>query len=216
SAGDSINVCSTSAQGDSAPIRIIKGPRTMLRNPNGVAVDTVNHEVWVANFGNHTATAYKSDANGNVEPVRVIRSAPIKEPTVLISSPFMIAFDSKRDEVIVPTCVAQPRISIWPSAADKNVAPVRIIEGQNTHLNRTVHAVAYDDIHDEIIVQSNMGQAIVTYRGGANGNEAPLRVIQGPKTNLRDPQTIFIDPANDEIYAFNMSVDDTLLVFDRK
>src|SRR5205814_4496394 len=103
----------------------------------------------------------------------------------------------------------------WPSSANKNVAPVRIIEGQNTHVNRTVHAVAYDDLHDEIVVQSNMGQAIVTYRGGANGNEAPLRVIQGPKTNLRDPQTIFIDPVNNEIYAFNMSVDDTLLVFDR-
>ena len=92
-AGDSINVFSATANGDVAPIRQIKGPKTLLRNPNGVSVDTVNGEVWVANFGNHTATAYKWDANGNAEPVRVIRSAPLNAPTTLISNPYMIAFD---------------------------------------------------------------------------------------------------------------------------
>ncbi len=214
-AGDSINVYSATANGDVAPIRQIKGPKTLLRNPNGVSVDTVNGEVWVANFGNHTATAYKWDANGNVDPVRVIRSAPLNAPTTLISNPYMIAMDTRRDEVLVPNCVAQPRIAAYSSSADKNAVPTRIIEGQKTLLNRTVHAIAYDDIHDEIVVQSNIGQAVVTYRGGANGDEAPIRIIQGPKTLLRDPQSLFIDPVNNEIYVLNMGTDDTLLVYDR-
>ena len=214
-AGDSINVYSATASGDVAPIRQIKGPKTMLRYPNGVSVDPVNGEVWVANFGNHTATAYKWDANGNVEPLRVIRSAPLNEPTTLISNPYMIAFDGKRDEVLVPNCVAQPWIAAYSTAADKGAVPNRIIQGQNTKLNRTVHAIAYDDIHDEIVVQSNIGQAVLTFRGGANGNEAPIRVIQGPKTLLRDPQSLFIDAVNNEIYVLNMGTDDTLLVYDR-
>jgi DNA-binding beta-propeller fold protein YncE len=214
-AGDTINVFSTTSNGDVAPIRQIKGSKTLLRNPNGVSVDSMNGEVWVANFGNHTATAYKWNATGNVEPVRVIRSAPLNAPTTLISNPYMIAYDSRRDEVIVPNCVAQPRISTFSYSADKNAEPNRIIEGQNTKLNRTVHAVAYDEIHDEIVVQSNIGQAVLTFRGGAKGDEAPIRVIQGPKTLLRDPQSLFIDPVNNEIYIFNMSVDDTLLVYDR-
>ena len=214
-AGDSINVFSATATGDVAPIRQIKGPKTLLRNPNGVSVDTVNGEVWVANFGNHTATAYRWDANGNVEPIRVIRSAPLNAPTTLISNPYMIAMDTRRDEVLVPNCVAQPRIAAYSSAADKNAVPSRIIEGQNTKLNRTVHAIAYDEIHDEIVVQSNIGQAVLTFRGGANGDEAPIRVIQGPKTLLRDPQSLFIDPVNNEIYVLNMGTDDTLLVYDR-
>jgi len=214
-AGDSINVYSATATGDVAPIRQIKGPKTLLRNPNGVSVDPVNGEVWVANFGNHTATAYKWDANGNADPIRVIRSAPLNAPTTLISNPYMIAFDGRRDEVLVPNCVAQPRISAFSSSADKNAVPKRIIEGQNTRLNRTVHAIAYDEIHDEIVVQSNMGQAVVTYRGGANGDEAPIRIIQGPRTLLRDPQSLFIDPVNNEIYVLNMGTDDTLLVYDR-
>ena len=214
-AGDSINVYSATAGGDVAPLRQIKGPRTMLRNPNGVSVDPVNGEVWVANFGNHTATAYRSDANGNVEPIRVIRSAPLNEATTLISNPYMIAFDGKRDEVLVPNCVAQPWIAAYSTSADKNAVPNRIIQGQNTRLNRTVHAIAYDEMHDEIVVQSNIGQAVLTFRGGANGNEAPIRIIQGPKTLLRDPQSLFIDPVNNEIYVLNMGTDDTLLVYDR-
>ncbi|MBF8301282.1 MAG: hypothetical protein HW394_1652, partial [Acidobacteria bacterium] len=117
-AGDSINVYSATATGDVAPIRQIKGPKTLLRNPNGVSVDTVNGEVWVANFGNHTATAYTWDANGNVDPVRVIRSAPLNAPTTLISNPYMIAMDTRRDEVLVPNCVAQPRIAAFSSSAD--------------------------------------------------------------------------------------------------
>ena len=214
-AGDSINVYRATANGDEAPIRQIKGPKTMLRNPNGVSIDPVNGEVWVANFGNHTATAYKRDANGNAEPVRVIRSAPLNAPTTLINNPYMIAFDGRRDEVLVPNCVAQPRIAAYSTAADKGTVPSRIIEGQKTNLNRTVHAIAYDDIHDEIVVQSNIGQAVVTYRGAANGDEAPIRIIQGPKTLLRDPVSLFIDPVHDEIFVFNMGTDDTMLVFDR-
>ena len=214
-AGDSINVYSATANGDVAPIRQIKGPKTMLRNPNGVSIDPVNGEVWVANFGNHTATAYRRDANGNAEPIRVIRSAPLNAPTTLINNPYMIAFDGRRDEVLVPNCVAQPRIAAYSTAADKGTTPSRIIEGQKTNLNRTVHAIAYDDIHDEIVVQSNIGQAVVTYRGGANGDEAPIRIIQGPKTLLRDPVSLFIDPVHNEIFVFNMGTDDTMLVFDR-
>jgi DNA-binding beta-propeller fold protein YncE len=214
-AGDSINVFSATANGDVAPIRQIKGAKTMLRNPNGVSVDSVNGEVWVANFGNHTATAYKWDANGDVEPIRVIRSAPLNAPTTLISNPYMIAFDGHRDEVLVPNCVAQPRISAFSTSADKNAVPNRILEGQNTRLSRTVHAIAYDEIHDEFVVQSNMGQAVVTYRGGANGDEAPLRIIQGPKTLLRDPVSLFIDAVHNEIFVFNQGTDDLLLVYDR-
>jgi DNA-binding beta-propeller fold protein YncE len=215
-AGDSITVFSTTAQGNVAPLRVIKGPRTLLKSPNGVSVDTVSGEVWVANFGNHTATAYKSTASGDVAPLRVIRSAPLDAPTTLISNPYMIAYDSNRSEILVPNCVAQPRIATYAMKADGNATPNRIIEGQKTLLNRTVHAIDYDPLHDEIIVQSNIGQAIVTYRGAATGDEAPIRLIQGPRTRLRDPQTIFVDPVHDEIFVMNMSIEDEMLVFDRK
>ena len=213
--GDSVNVFSSDAQGDAAPIRVLQGSRTLLKNPTGVVVDAANDEVWVTNFGNHTATVYRRSASGDVAPVRMIRSAPLDEATTLISNPYSVAFDSRRDEILVPNCVAQPRIAAYAALADKNALPSRIIEGQRTGLNRTVHSIAYDAIHDEIVVQSNIGQAILTFRGDANGEEAPIRIIQGPKTQLRDPEKIFVDPIHDEIFAINMSIKDEILVFDR-
>lgn len=66
------------------------------------------------------------------------------------------------------------------------------------------------------MVNQNIGQAILTFRGAANGEEAPIRTIQGPRTLLRDPQSLAIDPAHDEIFVADMSRADRVFVFDRK
>jgi DNA-binding beta-propeller fold protein YncE len=100
--GDSILVFSTSANGDVAPLRVLRGPKTLIKNPTGVYVDSHNDELWVANFGNHTATAYKLSAEGNTAPLRVIRSAPQDQPTLSIGNPHPVAYDTKREELLVP------------------------------------------------------------------------------------------------------------------
>jgi len=100
--GDSILVFSASANGDVAPIRVIKGPQTLIKNPTGVYVDSKNDELWIANFGNHTATAYKLSAAGNTPPLRIIRSAPADQPTLSIGNPHPVAYDTKREELLVP------------------------------------------------------------------------------------------------------------------
>ncbi|MBI3940744.1 MAG: hypothetical protein HY315_07905 [Acidobacteria bacterium] len=65
---------------------------------------------------------------------------------------------------------------------------------------RTVHAVEYDPIHDEIVVPNQFAQAILTFRGSANGGEAPIRVIQGSRTQMRGSSGLLLDPVNGEIY----------------
>lgn len=100
--GDSILVFDITAEGDVAPKRVLKGPATMIRNPTGVFLDAKNDEVWSANFGNHTATVFKRSAAGNTAPLRVIRSGPVKEPSLGIGNPHPIAYDTKREEILVP------------------------------------------------------------------------------------------------------------------
>jgi DNA-binding beta-propeller fold protein YncE len=100
--GDSILVFNASASGDVAPIRVLKGPKTLIKNPTGVYVDTSNDELWVANFGNHTVTAYKLNAASDTAPLRVIRSAPVDQPTLSIGNPHPVAYDSKREQLLVP------------------------------------------------------------------------------------------------------------------
>src|SRR6266852_8708625 len=85
--------------------------------------------------------------------------------------------------------------------ADGGAAPTRRIEGQGSLLGRTMHSIAYDSIHDEFMVPQQFGQAIMTYRGGASGEEAPIRVIQGPLTQLRAPDRLDVDPVHDEIFV---------------
>jgi DNA-binding beta-propeller fold protein YncE len=99
---DSILVFDVNASGDAAPKRVLKGPKTLLKNPTGVWLDTKNNEVWAANFGNHSATVYPMAASGDTAPLRVIRSGPLEEPALGIGNPHPIAYDSKREEIIVP------------------------------------------------------------------------------------------------------------------
>ncbi len=79
-----------------------------------------------------------------------------------------------------------------------------------------MHDIAFDAIHDEIAVTSPLAQAILTFRGAANGEEAPLRVIQGNKTQIKGVGAtgkVSIDPVNSEILL--ATPDETILTFDR-
>jgi hypothetical protein len=64
-----------------------------------------------------------------------------------------------------------------------------------------MHAIAYDEIHDEIYVTQQFGQGILVFRGGASGEEPPIRVINGSKTQLIAPDRLAVDPVHDEIYV---------------
>jgi DNA-binding beta-propeller fold protein YncE len=99
--GQEVLVFRADANGDVAPIRVIKGPRTMIRNPIGVAVDLKNNELWVASYGNHSATVFRIDASGDAAPLRIIRSAPPEVPAPMLTNAHTVAFDSKRDELLV-------------------------------------------------------------------------------------------------------------------
>lgn len=99
--GHSILVFSATAKGNATPMRVLKGPKTGLKNPTGVALDLQNDELWVANFGDHTATVYKTTAAGDTPPLRTIRSSPAGTPRPFIGNPGALAYDSKRDELLV-------------------------------------------------------------------------------------------------------------------
>jgi len=100
--GSSILVFDASANGDVAPIRVLKGPKSLVSNPTGVYLDKKNNELWVANFGNHTTTVYRPTADGDTAPLRVIRSAPPEQPVPGMGNPHPIAYDTKREQILVP------------------------------------------------------------------------------------------------------------------
>jgi len=64
-----------------------------------------------------------------------------------------------------------------------------------------MHSIVYDSVNDEFTVPQQFGQAIMTYRGGAQGAEAPIRIIQGPLTQLRAPDRLDVDTVHNEIFV---------------
>ena len=77
-----------------------------------------------------------------------------------------------------------------------------------------MHGLAYDELHDEIIVPVALAGAVLVFRGDAAGDEPPVRVIQGAKTGMIRPQTVEVDPVNNEIVAADSS-SRAILVYDR-
>jgi DNA-binding beta-propeller fold protein YncE len=90
------------ANGDVAPARIIGGDRTGIIGPIAVQIDRTNDEIWVANYGDHTAVVFDRNASGNVAPKRVVRNAPAGTPTTGFTNASAAAYDSKRDQLLVP------------------------------------------------------------------------------------------------------------------
>lgn len=94
-----------------------------------------------------------------------------------------------------------------------------MLAGQKTLLSRTMHDIRYDAVHDELLVTNPFAQAILVFRGGADGEEAPLRVIQGPNTQLQGTgaqaggaDRLDVDPVHDEIVV---PAGDRILVYPR-
>jgi DNA-binding beta-propeller fold protein YncE len=100
--GNSVLVFRGTDNGDAAPMKFIKGDKTGLDHPAGISIDTKNKEVWVSNMGNSSATAYSLNATGNATPIRMIRSAPVGWKSLKFGKPQVVAYDSKREEYLVP------------------------------------------------------------------------------------------------------------------
>jgi hypothetical protein len=97
--------------------------------------------------------------------------------------------------------VAHPQVAVFARLADGKAMATRKIEGQATLLGRTMHAIEYDHVRDEIVVPQPFAQAILTFAGGTNGEQPPVRVLQGKSTQIEAPDRVAVDPVNGEIYV---------------
>lgn len=99
---NSVLIFQRTAHGDVAPARTIRGGRTGINHPMGIAIDAKRDEIWVSNFGDHTAVVLPRTGNGDISPKRIIRSAPAGAPSTGFGNPMAVAYDSHREEILVP------------------------------------------------------------------------------------------------------------------
>ncbi len=103
---------------------------------------------------------------------------------------------------------------MFAGSANGSAIAQRTIEGQSTLQARTNHQIAIDSLHDEIVAPNPFAQAILFFRGGANGEEAPVRIIQGPNTKLNYVDNVAVDPVHGEVVAAQ-TLTDSVLIFNR-
>jgi len=99
---DSVLFFAANATGDVPPTRVLRGAATQLKGPVGVSIDSKHNELWVASWDNHIAAVYPRAAQGNVAPLRVIRTAADNAPHASMGRIGAVAFDPKRNEILVP------------------------------------------------------------------------------------------------------------------
>ncbi len=75
-----------------------------------------------------------------------------------------------------------------------------------------MHDVRYDAVNDEIVVPVPYAEAILTFAGGADGQESPIRTIQGPNTGGIGSR-IDVDNIHDEIFTYT---NDSIKVYPRE
>jgi hypothetical protein len=68
-----------------------------------------------------------------------------------------------------------------------------------------MHGIAYDPARDEIYAPNPLADAVLVFRGTANGDEPPIRIIQGPNTGLVNPHAVSLDLEHREILVASLS-----------
>jgi hypothetical protein len=213
--GNSVTSYGRRADGNVAPVRIISGPATELENPAGLAVDTVNNEILVANVS--SITVYSLTASGNVAPKRTISGTDTE-----LAQPIGLAVDTVNDEVLVANVssitVYRRTAGGLPGSADANVKPLRTISGPKTRLLNPA-GLAVDPVNNEILVANTSSfsdptdiPSITVYgrtagglAGSADANVKPLRTISGADTELVQPIGLAVDTVNDHVLVANAS-----------
>jgi hypothetical protein len=98
--------------------------------------------------------------------------------------------------------VSHPQIAAFARLANGGQMPQRAIFGQASKLSRSTHDIRYVEEHDEFVVASDLAGAIMTFRGGADGQEGPIRVIQGSNT-WGETDKLAVDAIHNEIFALD-------------
>lgn len=177
------------ARENDAPLRILEGDKTQLAEVHGVALDTKNQLLYVANQG---------PTSRNVNDVGWTRDVQPGTPTVEWTP------DSDRWKYLIAGSgeFRPPSITVYPLKASGDTPPLRVIQGPLTRLDWPAH-ISLDLEHGELFVANSVTDEILVFRASDNGNVAPIRVLKGSHTGLSHPHGVFVDAKNDELVAAN-------------
>ena len=104
----SITVYPLEGNGDIKPMRVIRGPKTLMNWPSHIALHVARQELFVANDADDSVLVFKATEEGDVAPIRVL-----KGPNTGIKHPPGIALDEKLGEIFVAS-MGNASVTVFP------------------------------------------------------------------------------------------------------
>jgi DNA-binding beta-propeller fold protein YncE len=132
-------------------VQVIRGPKTLLNWPAALSVDPERHELYVANDTTSQILVFKTDATGDVAPIRILGG-----PKTGIKNPTGVAVDLKNQELWV-TNLSNHNATVYKLNASGDTPPLRVIRGarENVETDTFINGrLAYDSKRDELLVAS--------------------------------------------------------------
>ena len=201
------------ADGEAAPKRIIQGPKTQLRNPERLEIDSVHGEIFIPNRA--SITVYDLEANGDVAPIRVIEG-----PDTQLDGIRAIVVDPINNVLIAGTDLRTETgnarenangLVIFERMANGNAKPLRVIRGPNTGVKRITQMQVYSPGGWVIATQPGdqrsqepEGAFVGIWSIYDDGDAPPKWVIGGPKSQLKKPRGVVLNPKNKEMIVADM------------
>jgi DNA-binding beta-propeller fold protein YncE len=157
-----------------APLRTVAGGATLLATPFGGTIDTVNHEIVIANSvggtGSGSVTVYPQNANGNVAPSRTITGASTN-----LSNPSQPSVDTANGVYWIANSNNQS-VTAYDRLANGNAAPLQDIVGGLTLLNNPL-GVFVDTVNGAVWVTDSGNGSVTVYPQAGTGNIPPSQII---------------------------------------
>jgi len=108
-----------------------------------------------------------------------------------------LALDTVHGEVIVPTRQA---ILVFSRLPDGDVAPLRVIAGPKTRINRA-RGIAVDPANNILFLGNRDPQGILVFNLDDQGDVAPRAIIAGPRTGIYATKGFTVNSAQKELIA---------------
>lgn len=202
----SVNVYPVGTSGNTAPMDEIRGGRTAVSSPYGIAVND-SGTMYVAN--SYNVAVYPAGTTGNHRVKRIIFGQ-----STGLNAPFGIALDPKNGRIYVANSQGGPSgggsVTVYSARAKGDVPPKATIEGPNTALNEP-SGIAMDT-NANVYVSNLGGPAINVYSSHSTGNAAPKYTIRGHQTGLAQPYQIAFDSSSN-MYVANFASPYSITVY---
>jgi hypothetical protein len=198
------------AAGDVAPVRIIRGPKTQLKNPDHLAFDGLHNEVFIPQ--GDKILSYSGSADGDVAPLRVLQGPDTQLTGGSVGvdplNNLLIAVANDRE-----LGQGRTKLLIFDRTANGNVKPKGVIRGPQSELIGTQAPFAVYPPKKLLLIGmygpgplGTEDSYIGVWDYGKYGDTPPLWKFGGPHGIIRQPRGVTLDVAHKSVIVTDKRV----------